>query len=467
MDKAYERFLRSGISLAPLGAGPGGEACFCTPRGAEIIGGEGVDGVHYCFAPGYGGTVFAVSPENAAPDYVHAVARGFGGFLRLLLSCGHGAAIEQCWRMTREQFDAYLAENPVTDAQRAVMEELRARLGLEPMDDPWGYIHDLQAGFDYSGIEFTGPEYGAEARPEAMAEPGWAVYYGPRGDEPGRETPLMRDFRAFGERWTALALYFCQEGLVLHLAREVEPLAFRAFMERNGLSFADGGREYSVAERMRIEAENPLNLGFGSTLIINGERVDSSGGSGFGWISLPGAENPSRGWLEHYGLDRDYCWSFYALRFPRRGAQALESLALELRPDCVELPGAVFTAAEGESVLLRHPFTGAEYTLTALSAVQETVDAPDYPDVEFPRRCLAMSYAVEPEAPGLTLRDAREGDRARSKDGGCCAAATAVIASGGEGLEAASSLYFEPPENIEWLPVWRVERGGTETVELK
>lgn len=102
MDKTYQKFLKSGIDLAALGVGRGeNETYFCTPRGASFIGWEGVDGIHYCFVRGYDGVVFAVSPENAAPDYVHAVARDFADFLRLLLSCGHGSAIEQCWQWNR------------------------------------------------------------------------------------------------------------------------------------------------------------------------------------------------------------------------------------------------------------------------------------------------------------------------------------------------------------------------------
>ena len=53
---------------------PGGAAYFCTPRGASIIGSEGVDGVHYCFVRGYGGAVFAVSPLRPDPERVQPVA---------------------------------------------------------------------------------------------------------------------------------------------------------------------------------------------------------------------------------------------------------------------------------------------------------------------------------------------------------------------------------------------------------
>ena len=45
MDKTYEEFLADGLDLSPLGFERGAvEAYFCTPRGAEIAGREGVDG---------------------------------------------------------------------------------------------------------------------------------------------------------------------------------------------------------------------------------------------------------------------------------------------------------------------------------------------------------------------------------------------------------------------------------------
>ena len=39
--------------------------------------------------------VFAVSSMNAAPDFVHPLAKDFADFLRLLLACGDAAALEQ------------------------------------------------------------------------------------------------------------------------------------------------------------------------------------------------------------------------------------------------------------------------------------------------------------------------------------------------------------------------------------
>ena len=119
----------------------------------------------------------------------------------------------------------------------------------------------------------------AAAEPAREAEADGAVCF-ESGGEPGIELPLKSRFEALGWRWTAAALGLCPEGLVLRLAREVAPEDFAAFMARCGLSFEDAGRKYSAAERMRIEAENPLGFDFDAALLLNGERLESSGSSG-------------------------------------------------------------------------------------------------------------------------------------------------------------------------------------------
>lgn len=73
MDKTFQKFLRSGIDLSPVGVErrEGNNPYFCTPKGSSIFGWAGVDGIHFCFIQGFGGMVFAVSPMNSAPDFVH------------------------------------------------------------------------------------------------------------------------------------------------------------------------------------------------------------------------------------------------------------------------------------------------------------------------------------------------------------------------------------------------------------
>lgn len=99
MDRTFQKFLQSGIDLSPVSVERREENIpyFCTPKGATIFGWKGVDGIHFCFIRGFGSMVFAVSPMNGAPNYVHPLAKDFTDFLRLLISCGDAEALEQAW----------------------------------------------------------------------------------------------------------------------------------------------------------------------------------------------------------------------------------------------------------------------------------------------------------------------------------------------------------------------------------
>lgn len=101
--------------------------------------------------------VFAVSPMNSAPDFVHPLSKDFADFLRLLLACGDVAALEQAWMWDEAQFEAFLRNNPPTQAQQVRLSEVAARLNLTPMEHPWAYLKELQASFDYgkSSIQRT------------------------------------------------------------------------------------------------------------------------------------------------------------------------------------------------------------------------------------------------------------------------------------------------------------------------
>lgn len=297
MDKTYEEFLADGLDLSPLGFERGAvEAYFCTPRGAEIAGREGVDGVHFCFAPGYGTTLFAVDPTAAAPDFVRAVARDFKDFLRLLLSCGGAAPVEQAHRFTREEFERYIKSARPSAEGQAALSCLRA-LGIEPIDDPWGYIHALQEGFDYSRIEYTDPGCIAPERPPE----GWAVYYGGgfrgRGRGcPGEETPLGARFdwavRAFMEKWAAADM---------------------------------SGR----AARLRAQAENPLECDLTASVCVNGRVLRQKSASGTAWAPLHGldGDEAARAFVGHYGLDRSCAWEVRRVSFPWPRREDIASLA--------------------------------------------------------------------------------------------------------------------------------------------
>ncbi len=128
---------------------------FCTPEGAHVFGWPGVDGIHFCTIDAFGEMIFTVSPMNLPGEYVHPVAANFADFLRLLLACGNIAAIEQCWQWTREQFDAFLAEDACNAGNGDAIAELMQQTGLQPIEDVYGYIRQIQASFHYDAIPYS------------------------------------------------------------------------------------------------------------------------------------------------------------------------------------------------------------------------------------------------------------------------------------------------------------------------
>ena len=197
----YEAFLQAGISLAPLGleAGDRHSGYFCTPLGAEVIGWEGVDGIHCCFVEGFGEMVFAVNPMGLPGEWVHPIARNFEDLLRLLLSCGHLAPLEQAYGWDWAQFDQFLEENPPVPEQTAVLKRLKEAFSLSPMDAPYDYLRELQASFDYDRLTYSEECLEALPQPPQPAPP-WRVtfesnFWGRYGrGHAGKEIPVDRTF---------------------------------------------------------------------------------------------------------------------------------------------------------------------------------------------------------------------------------------------------------------------------------
>ena len=161
MDKTFQKLLQTDIDLSSLGVErrTDNEPYFCTPKGASVFGWTGVDGIHFCFVRGFGGMVFAVSPANTFPNYVHPLAKNFADFLQLLLACGDVAALEQAWMWDKAQFETFLQDNPPTQEQQETLALVATKLKLMPMEWPWAYIKELQASFDYSKIKYTKEYY--------------------------------------------------------------------------------------------------------------------------------------------------------------------------------------------------------------------------------------------------------------------------------------------------------------------
>lgn len=511
---AYEKFQTLELDKALLGLEQGDEGSdyFCTPVGAQVIGWAGVDGIHCCFVEGFGEMVFAVSPANLPGDYVHPLARSFEEFVRLLLACSGLDAAEQAHGWSREEFDGYLAQYPPGPEQRAALDALGDGMGLAPMEDPYGYIKEVQSSFDYGALRFGEDYWDFVGRPSPPPEaPAWRVTYGggwwDRGgrQRPGTEIPVGKTFTWGGNVWHIPAVYPCGKGLAADFCMEIEPDRMREFWARWRPWMAEG-RALTPEDEDRQRMENPMSVDFDIKASVNGREVRRESGSGFGWTppdcrpdweeagELNRQDYEGLWVLEHYGLDRGKCWLFRRECFPwaAKTKPRLKRLTFTLSQLPAALPGPRFTVSgAGEDIPFLYPATGREHILHVEEYESQELDTGrmahmDDGEWEYPAYFTAMTYAVWPELPqgAVSVQDCGEGDRPRRKAppnpmgptatravalgviGGASGPAAVVLAngSGARRRYACSALRFQPGEPAEWRMVFYEK--STEDMEV-
>ena len=493
MANTYHKFLKKNIDLAPLGVEHNANeaAYFCTPKGANIIGWAGVDGIHYCSIRGFGEMVFAVSPMNAAPDYVHPLAENFADFLRLLLACGHADALEQTWMWDKMQFEAFLKENPITEEQENTLAEIADKMKLTAMENPWESIKSLQSSFDYSKIKYTEEYYDMDLNPAAEpVAPQWKVYFGGTfwghdgKDHAGKEITIGKQFEWAGAHWLIPAVYSCSKGLVVDFCMRVEPEAIRTFLKKWNLSKEnDSCENFTQEQQMKIELDNPLRFQFKPQLEINGQTLQPSRGcaTSFNPCLQEEARSVSQeNWImEHYGLDAAYGWVIYRNSFPWKYKRRpeIKTLSLTMEQDLMAVPGPHFKLkAPGDSFRFIHPVSQTEYTLTMQELEQHTLPQSSFQSDRwiYPTHLTAMSYTLSPEtSERIEIHDCEDSESPieinPSNDSFTPSAAHFIAFASadkteetaqGEKLHAAcSALHFEPVQhNMEWRITFYVKQ---------
>ena len=499
--KIYKKLLRHGISLAPIGIETRNDEIlyFCTPKGASIIGWAGVDGIHYCFIRGFGEMVFAVSPMNIAPDFVHPLAENFTDFLRLLLACGDAAVLEQAWMWDKTQFETFLKENPATEQQKKTLSEIAEKMSLTAMEQPWEYIKSLQSSFDYSKITYTEEYYDIDMNPAAEPiVPEWKVYFegnfwGHQGkDHAGKEIPVGKQFEWAGHHWLIPTAYSCSKGLVIDFCMRVETDEIRAFMKKWNLTQENDSYEnYTQEQQMELELDNPLCLHFNPRLELNGRELRASHGCAVTYNPcLPdgmGIELEAKWAVEHYSLDTSYGWVICRDAFPwvSKRRPEIRTLSLIMEQQLVSVPSLHFTVkAPGDSFHFVHPANGTEYTLTVQELEQQTLQTNSFGSGRwiYPTHFVEMRYTLSPEASErITVSDCDDSDKpleimpdhdsfapSASSNAACIGiiggadGPTAVVfgaSSQGKLCTACSALHFEPVQHdIEWRITFHEKR---------
>ena len=419
----YEQFKKLDINFACLGIQQleHYENYYCTPKDAVIIGSAGVDGIHYCTIPEFGEMIFAVSPMDFG-NCVHPIARNFEDLLRLLLACADMAVLVQCYVWDEEEYKAWLIDCPATKEQAQALTEIQAEFGLEPIEDAFAYVRQLQAEFDLSKIPYTEDYYDIDMDPAApKPAPEWKVTFqgdfhsADQQDTPGIPVQTNTEFHWAGIDWIIPEVYACEEGLVVLTLGKVDPVEVRKHIQ-------DGPATQEDIERM--DAECPLNIHLRCTARINGSDGVYCGGNGMVWMPpMPGEDSgydDARWVLEHYGFDTNYAWIINRdnYRWPAGTRPELTSLEITITQRPVSLSGTHFkTPVDGNTVKAQHPLSGKTYTLTIEDIKHEEADMRNVQSMglEFPTKYTQMEYKIEPELASRQYRimDCKQSDEPR------------------------------------------------------
>ncbi len=481
MATIYKKYLELDINGQYLGLEPGEyeNHYFCTPKGARIIGWAGVDGIHYCFVRGFGEMVFAVSPMNTSGDYVHLLSKNFKDFLRLLLACGHTSALEQAWCWDQVRFDEFLLQNSPTAQQTAVLDLIRNKLSITPMEQPFIYMKNLQDLFDYSRFKYT----------EAPSIPEWKVYYEgnfwghDRHERPGKEVFLNKQFVWDHEVWTILGIYLCSSGLVVDLCLQVPLERIRTFTDQWKLSADSDETDFTDEQRMQIDRDNPLDIDIKIKAVLNGTEHPCSHGCGLSWNPCfpEGNSLVAEHVIQHYGLDpaKGYAVSRSSFPWKTKCKPQIKRLSIKLAQEPVAVPGPHFQTSlpDGQIEFIYSP-TGKKHTLTVQEYEQQEISSEDFhePNQEFPSHYTVMSYTLSPDLPArfFSVTDCVSSDRPRYRHTGphasgatsdVCSigiigsadAPTSIAVRNGNQSNvrtACSSLHFDSPEYVEWRMVF-------------
>lgn len=163
MNTLYEKYKNLKIDGSWIGLALGeGTPYFFTPVGAEIIGWD--NSIHYCFIKGFGDMVFCVNPETCCDYHVYPIARNFRDFLGLILATGNTNTLQQIIWWDKKMFEDFVhhpeeQENKVRPEVKNVLDAIRKRIEVAPINTPFEYIKDLQSNFPYEEISFTNAYY--------------------------------------------------------------------------------------------------------------------------------------------------------------------------------------------------------------------------------------------------------------------------------------------------------------------
>lgn len=272
-------------------------------------------------------------------------------------------------------------------------------------------------------------------------------------DEVSEKIPVGKNFRWDGEDWYIPAVYIFEKGVVIDICKKTEPHIMKAFIDKWG--FLDDS-DLSDMQYEEVQNENPLNSAFEVFLDLNRELLQRKISSTVSWIpenlSRKSDESEAKCTAKHYKLDMSYCWTFHRCCFAYSEKPEIRLLKMIMKRRPINVHGIKFGSLPPDSIVdFKNPVTGIEHTLTIKKYERQIFDENDFSDgFEECSKSIAyftvLYYTVYPDIPkdDFFIRDCKDSDAAFSF--------MVIYNKDAENTEniALSSLYSEPPENIEW-----------------
>lgn len=306
-----------------------------------------------------------------------------------------------------------------------------------------------------------------------MAE--WNVYYnndfGSETEEkqPGREVSVNKKITWQNEQWEILSIYLCGEGIVVDVCQRVDPTAINKYREKWS-PFQDHIQEMPEEQLEQMMQESPFITEFRLLSEINGVPLEEQGRSIENWNPGYSQETSVEAILDHYGLDKLFGWVIHraAYAWKEKTEQDLQEVRLVFAAEPENLFGSHFIAEEaGQQIDFIHPVTNQKHTLKITSIKSHLLDK-DFPDDgwEYPRNVLMLSYTVIPALSdgSFFISDCSKGDAPRLKKkvsdspypvqyfniGFVRYGDDSEIEREVPPFGIGSSIYFDPPERVEW-----------------
>ena len=264
--------------------------------------------------------------------------------------------------------------------------------------------------------------------------------------------------------------YSAAKGLILEVIQKIDKREFLKFYRK--WEHADE-ESLDWETRERIEREHPIRDDLRISVKVNGRKAPGWNACRISWfpeglVPYEGSQE-AKELVQGYQLDENEVWGFtrFRVEWPFSRRPVLRSLSVTLEKDRGQVPcGPVVAARPGCDPFDVQLDGGSILHILSCTAQEFDPDSsPHDPGWIYPTHYLALEYREDPlpdPSDRVVLRDRSNGDPVRrtpdaEKDicSPVVSGAVGIILMGEKGSDsqfAASSVYSEAPDQVEWIP---------------